>query len=230
MVNVIFGDKRSYDDWGLLLEEMKISFPVAKTKLVDLPGADGELDLTEINGPIKYESRKIEFSFSRESGYESWHSLSSEIAAAIHGKRLKVILETDPNYYYIGRFELESEKVDDVLANITISGVVDPYKYDLEDGTEDWLWDPFNFETGIIREYGNIRINGSGTIHVFGREKYTEPVITCSSPMTLVCGAITVALPAGTTKVYELLLGPGDHALNFTGKGTVTVSYRGGML
>lgn len=230
MMNVLFGDKRSYDDWGLLMEQMKISFPDPKTKTVDLPGADGGLDLTEINGPVKYDNREIEFIFSREAEYESWHNLVSRIASVLHGKRLRVILDTDPNYFYIGRFELNAEKTDDVLTKISITGNVDPYKYDLEDGTEDWLWDLLDLEEGIIREYGNIPINGSGTITVVGRDKYTEPVITCSTPMVLTCGLITVNLPAGTTKVYELLLGPGDHDLVFTGNGTVTVSYRGGVL
>lgn len=229
-VNVLFGDKKSYDDWGLLLERMKISFPDAKTKPVDLPGADGVLDLTEINGPVKYETRKVEFSFSCIAGYGEWHSLASQIASAVHGRRLKVMLDTDPGYYYIGRFELETEKTDDVLAGVTITGTVDPYKYDIEDGTEAWLWDPFNFRTGIIRNYGNVAIVGTGSITVIGRDKYAEPVITCSAPMSLSCGGISVDLPAGTTKVYELQLGPGSHELVFKGTGTVTVSYRGGML
>lgn len=230
MINVLFGEMRSYDDWGLLMEQMKISFPDPKTKTVDLPGADGAVDLTEINGPVKYENREIEYIFSREIEYESWHNLVSRIASVLHGKRLRVILDTDPNFFYIGRFELNTEKTDDVLTKISITGKVEPYKYDLEDGTEDWLWDLLDFEEGIIREYGNIPINGTGTITVVGRDKYTEPVITCSTPMVLTCGQITVNLPAGTTKVYELLLGPGDHNLVFTGNGVVTVSYRGGVL
>lgn len=207
------------------MEQMEISFPSPKEKNIDVPGADGNLDLTEINGPVKYENRNIEFTFSRQIEYESWHNLVSEIAAVLHGKKIKAILDTDPGYYYIGRFKLDTKKTDDVLAEICITGSVDPYKYDLEDGTEDWLWDTLDFEVGIIREYNNISINGSGTITIVGREKYTEPVITCSSPMVLTCGSIIVNLPAGTTKVYEILLGPGDHELVFSGHGTVTVSY-----
>lgn len=230
MINVLFGEMRSYDDWGLLMEQMKISFPDPKIKTVDLPGADGAVDLTEINGPVKYENREIEFIFSREVEYESWHNLVSRIASVLHGKRLRVILDTDPNFFYVGRFELNSEKTDDVLARISITGKVEPYKYDLEDGTEDWLWDLLDFEEGIIREYGNVPVNGTGSITVVGRDKYTEPIITCSTPMVLTRGQITVNLPAGTTKVYELLLGPGDHNLVFTGNGIITVSYRGGVL
>lgn len=230
MVNVIFGDRKSYEDWELLLEGMKISFPEAKTKMVGLPGADGSLDLTEINGPVKYENRKVEFKFSRESGYENWHNLSSDIASYLHGKRLKVVVDTDPQFYYEGRMALESTKNDDILTSITITGTVDPYKYDFDDGTEDWLWDTFDFENGIIREYADIPVDGQCSILLVGRDKYSEPVITCSVPMVLTFGEVTVDLPAGTTKVYELLLGPGDHELIFTGAGIVSVSYRGGIL
>lgn len=229
-VNIQFGDCGSYADWGLLLEKMKISFPDPKTKQADLPGADGSLDLTDVNGPTRYENRKIELTFSREAEYGSWHSLASRIASALHGKRLKAVFDTDPGYFYEGRFTLESEKSNDVMAQVTITGDVEPYKYDFDDGTGDWLWDTFDFETGIIREYANIPINGRGTIIVDGRDKYVEPVITCSAPMVLACGSVTIELPEGTTKAYELPMGPGEHELKFTGTGVVTVAYRGGIL
>ena len=216
MMNVLFDSYKSYDDWGLLLESIFISFPSPVENKISVPGRDGKLDLSEIVSQITYDEREIK--------------LSSHIANAIHGKIVKIILDTDPGFYYIGRIVLESEKNDDVFENIVISGTVDPFKYDMEDGTGDWLWDPFSFEDGIIREYRGIIVNGSKTVIVPGRRKRAMPSITCSAPMELSCGKITVNLPVGTTKVYELQLGEGEHELVFRGKGILSISYRGGSL
>lgn len=230
MMNVLFDSYKSYDDWGLLLESIFISFPSPVENKISVPGRDGKLDLSEIVSQITYDEREIKLTFSLVGSYEDWHKRSSHIANAIHGKIVKIILDTDPGFYYIGRIVLESEKNDDVFENIVISGTVDPFKYDMEDGTGDWLWDPFSFEDGIIREYRGIIVNGSKTVIVPGRRKRAMPSITCSAPMELSCGKITVNLPVGTTKVYELQLGEGEHELVFRGKGIVSISYRGGSL
>lgn len=96
--------------------------------------------------------------------------------------------------------------------------------------TGDWLWDPFSLMDGIVREYKDIKVLGKREIIIAGRKKRVIPTITCSSPMTLTYGKLTLNLPAGKTKVYELQLGEGEHALEFSGNGTVSVSYRGGSL
>ena len=39
----------------------------------------------------------------------------------------------------------------------------DPYKYNVADSTEDWLWDSFDFETGIIDEGTEITVRTGET-------------------------------------------------------------------
>lgn len=229
-INISFDGHLSYVEWGLMLERMYISFPVPVENKIAIPGRDGKLDLSEVNSPLSYDEREVKFVFSTVSNYEEWHRKSSEIANLIHGKTVRIVPDTDPGYFYIGRVGLESDKDNEVLDDITISGMVDPYKYDINDGTEDWIWDEFSLSDGIIREYQDIVISGTGKITVIGRRKRAIPLITCSAPMTLAYGSLTVSLPAGTTKVYELQLGEGEHELVFRGNGTVTISYRGGSL
>lgn len=229
-VNVSFDGYRSYSDWGLMLEKIILSFPNPIENKITVPGMDGKLDLSEVNAPLNYDEREIKLIFSLMGNYEDWHELSSRIANLIHGKVVKIILGTDAGYYYLGRVRLESAKENDAYDDIIISGNVDPYKYDLNDGTEPWIWDIFSFRDGIIREYSNIVVNGTQSITIVGRKKRVIPTVTCSAPLILAYGSMTINLPAGTTKVYELQLGEGEHILRFAGNGTVTISYRGGSL
>lgn len=229
-VNIKIGDKKTYDDWGLKIEEILIGFPEPKTNLIDIPGADGNIDLTEAMGEISYKNRQIEFTFDAMGSYENWHGLCTDIANYLHGKRLKVILDTDPYYYYIGRLSLDSKKTNDTLHEIVIAGDMDPYKYEMQSSLEDWLWDPFNFRTGIIRNYKNIQVDGSKTLKITGRRKPIVPTIIASNAMTVSFEGKTYALVAGEQKIYRIVVREGENWLTFSGNGTISVDYRGGIL
>ena len=159
-VDVLFGNIKSYEDWGLKLETIQLSFPEAKTDQIDIPGSNGVIDLTEVNGQVCYKNRTMTLAFSLDDDYAKWHLLSSRIAKELHGKVIKCILPDDPNYYYEGRFSLDSKKTNDVITDIVITGDVHPFKMDVYSSSEEWLWDPFSFEDGIIRSYHDIEISG----------------------------------------------------------------------
>ena len=117
-----------------------------------------------------------------------------------------------------------------IVSNIAMSGEVDPYKYEVASSLEDWLWDDFNFETDIIREYGNIKVSGKYELNIYGRRKRVIPVIKCDTPMQVTYNGVTYDLPKGKSKVFDIWLSEGDNLLTFTGNGTVSVDYRGGSL
>lgn len=229
-INVRIGEKKTYDDWGLMLSSMTIGFPEAKKNLVNIPAADGSIDLTEALGEIAYKNRPLEFVFDAMGFYDSWHGLCTDIANYLHGRRMKIILDTDPYYYYIGRLELDTEKTDDVLHEIVLSGDVDPYKYELQSSTERWLWGPFNLRTGIIRNYKDLKVEESRVLNIPGRRKPIVPTIIASAAMSVEFGGKSYALRAGEQKIYRIVIREGDNRLTFRGNGTVSVDYRGGML
>lgn len=51
---------------------------------------------------------------------------------------------------------------------MTLKFECDPYKYELTATDEDWLWDPFDFEEGVIKEYGNQNVDGTLVLTVIG--------------------------------------------------------------
>ena len=232
MLGITIGDKHTGTDWGLNWIGITLPMPAPKLNTISVPGFDGSIDRTEFSGRIAYENREgAELKFSVNDGSPAaWHARYSAIANYLHGKKRKVILDTDAGFYYIDRLSINEEKTDYFMSQIVISGTFEPYKYELQSSLEDWLWDPFSFEDGIIREYRNLTVNGSLAVIIPGREMLTVPVIQSSTVMSVSNMGKSYEVKAGSNKIYGIKLGPGDNILTFTGNGTVSIDYRGGSL
>lgn len=231
MKGVKFGEKHTYDEWKLILTHTTIGFPEVKKETVDIPGADGHLDFTKsLTGDIKYKNRKITFEFVTRNKYVLWKTLSSEIANYLHGQDFKIILDEDPNFYYFGRATINQFKSNKNMGIIVIECDVNPYKYDLTSSLEDWLWDPFDFEAGIINETNDIEIDGEKEVIIYGRRKRVVPKITCENEMQVIFNSNTYNLSVGTQKVLNIQICEGKNILRFIGKGKVSIEYRGGSL
>ena len=104
MNGVTIGEKHSYNDFGLILSSVVISPPKPQTKSVAVPMRDGSIDLTEaVTNEVKFNDRTITMTFSVIDPINTWSAKVSEIQNYIHGKRLKIILDKDCAFYYIGR-------------------------------------------------------------------------------------------------------------------------------
>lgn len=205
--------------------------PVPKTIYQDVPGADGSLDLsTAIAGRIIYERRVITLNFGCGYPMDKWPEVFSEVLRNFHGREGKLIFDDDPMYYYAGRMTVSEYSRARTLGTFTISVNADPYKYELTASDEDWLWDSFSFEKGVIRDYKELEVSGSLSINVPGTQRWVIPEITVSAVMTVSYGGKDYELKQGTNKIYDIVIKEGENVLMFTGTGTVTISYRGGIL
>ncbi len=232
-LGVQIGDKHTLKDWGLGWTSINLGFPEAKTYEQDIPGADGTLDFTEAMtaGDVKYKNRPISLEFEApDKDFHEWSRMISEVANYLVGQKKKIILDNDPQFYYIGRIKMDIDKTDKDSSKIVLSGDVDPYKHELYSSLDDWIWDTFNFETGIIREYKDIQVDGSYELMIPGLRKRIVPTIECSAPMQVTYNNRTYSLLEGKNKVFDIWIGEGENFLTFIGTGTVSVDYRGGSL
>lgn len=236
MNGVTFGSKHSYRDWGLILKSRPvISPPSPKTVYIDIPASDGVIDLTEsLTGDVKFENRTITCEFNVLNARSEWSSIYSDILGFLHGQQMKVIFDEDPTYCYMGRFKVNEWKSDKKTSTITIEGNVEPYKLEMFSSLEDWVWDIFNFETGIAREYGNIRVDGNLTFTIEGNRKSVVPYFIVQSDdgtgMKVKFNGTIYNLSDGTNRVLNINLKEGMNTLYFIGTGTVSIDYRGGRL
>jgi len=230
---VTFGDRHSIRDWGLYLKERPtISPPEPKTTYVDIPGADGSLDLTEaLAGRPTYNDRTISCTFLVVAGNRLWPSIYSEIMGYLHGRQLKIIMDDDSYYYYYGRAKVDEWASDEGYATITITATVSPYKLENGSSLGDWEWDPFSFETGYAREYDAIEVNGTKKMTLANSVKPVSPTftvtLTSGDSMTLTVDGTTYELPAGENHIPALWI-TSDKTIIFTGYGTVAIDYQGG--
>ncbi len=233
---VLFGDKHSHRDWQLLLNSRpEISSPVPKTNYIDIPGGDGILDLTEsLTGDVQYKTRTMGFTFTTLKARRKWSSLYSDIQGYLHGQRMKIILDEDPAFYYIGRVSVDEWKSSKKYSTIAVSAEVEPYKYERSSSLEDWEWDSFNFEEGIIREYKGLAVEGFLDFMIVGRRKKVIPSFIVSSAdgsgMEVEFEGNVYRLPDGTSRILNIAIREGGNILHFAGNGTVSIDYRGGRL
>lgn len=234
--SITFGDKNTWDDWFLIPSSRPVfNPPKVKTVYIDIPGADWHLDMSEsLTGEVVYEGREGSIEFIVDNGHRTWSELYSDIMDYLHGQQMRAILEDDPSYYYEGRFAVNQWKSDPHNSKITIDYNVAPYKFELFSSLEDWLWDPFNFETGVAREYGDLTVDNDLILVIEGNRKSVVPSFIVSSEdgsgLKVEFDGTTYSLPDGTSKVANIVIKQGTNALTFTGKGTVSVDYRGGRL
>lgn len=230
--SVTYGEKNTWEDWHLIPKTRPLFNPPSlKENYVDIPGGNGVLDLTEVlTGYPVYNNRTGSHEYYVANGYQDWDVLYSEIMNYLHGKSLVASLEDDPTFYYEGRFTVNSWKSDKNWSTIVIDYNVYPYKRSFNTSDENWLWDPFDFETGVINETNNINIKGSGTITIIGLGEPVVPTIYLSAAMSVQFNGKTYELSSGNNVNPNIVIKSGQNTLKFTGTGTVTITYRGGSL
>lgn len=230
------GDKHTFQDWGLLLISISISSPEAKKKVIEILGGDGCIDLTEAFGPVRYKNRTIVCSFILvDRRPEKWHEVSSQIKNYCHGRKMKVIMDSDPGYYWEGRIFVESIKEDQVYSSIEITMDAFPYKYEQTSSQEPWKWDTFSFTSGIIRYIGEMNITASNnTILILKGNMPSVPkffVTQCSADFGVTYKGQNYPLKTGVHRFPQIIVGGNeDITLSFSGTGKVKVEYRGGSL
>lgn len=234
--SVTYGEKNTWDDWHLIPTSRPLfNPPGVKTSYLDIPGANGIIDLTEsLTGYPVYENRTGSQEYIVSNGYKPWDVIYSEIMNYLHGQRMKAVLEDDKAFYYEGRFSVNQWKSDKNWSLITIDYDVYPYKKELNSSVEDWLWDPFDFETGIINDFKLVEVETSVTVTVIGRQEYISPTITIDSDdgsgMDVVFESETYHMNDGINLNPNIIIKPGENNFTFTGSGTFSIDYRGGSL
>lgn len=222
-------------DLGLRMTGLKIPQPSAKTNYVNVPGTSGSIDLSEVYGGVTYDNRDgLTFTFVLRNDFEDWARAIQDLAAKIHGKKCKVIVDNDPNYYYMCRLKIDYEKSKKSVGTITISGTAEPYKYDIFASDENWEWDPFDFEIGVVREMIDVQITSTAnTLTIPGATNYRTPVfiVTKSNGLKFTYNNRTYDLSkTGTYRFPAVKVGDDDLTLTFSGTGTLTVKFRGAYL
>ena len=207
MKGINFGDFHSYRDFSLILSQKTISTPSPKTETIDIPGGDGVLDLTEFFGETKYNNRNLSFEFSSIIPRSFFMSQFSHIQDALHGQKMRIVLDDDPEWYYTGRISVSEWKAEKAVGKLTIDCDCEPYKTKL-------------FET-IVTE----AVNGPKTVILTNSRKIVVPTITITGEVDLTFGTNFYSLSEGRYDLPAVRLVNGENTILLDGAGTATFSY-----
>ena len=228
---VTFNGHHSYTYYHLLpTSAPTIAPPEVKTFYVEVPGADGSLDLTEVlTGYPTYGDRKGSFEFLINAPRAEWYTIYNQIVHDLNGKQADVILDEDYEYFYKGRLTVAAPNFGKHKGVVKVTGVFASERYvNNAYSGNDWLWNPFDFENGIAREYYQMPIMGVKTIHLISSDLTTCPKFTLHSGyIEMWIGEKHYVLREGDNIFLDVLLQQNTTLdVVLSGNGVVTITYR----
>lgn len=215
MKGIIFGSLHSFRDLRLILESKEMGAPQVKVNKIDIPGADSALDLTDFFGEPKYEDVKHKFQFTSIEPQETFLTQFSTIKNAIHGKKVRIILDDDPSFFYMGRCFVSSFTNDKGIGTVSVECECEPYKYKLAKATV------------------SKAVNGTEVITLTNGRKRAVPEISIAADASLNIVYQTYNiwdLGSGSYTLPDLELTEGENTVTVTGTGTITFTWQEAML
>lgn len=212
MKGITFGELHSYRDLNLILSEKEVGAPPVKENKLEIEGADGSIDLTEVFGRPTYGDVTLKFAFSTIVPRSDFLIQYSTVKNALHGKKLRIVLDDDQSFYYVGRCFVSAFTNERGVGRISIDCDCEPYKYKLT-------------KTVVTRA-----VDGSDNIVLTNGRKRAVPTITTTAAMTIAFGDGVWTNSAGSYTLPDLELVQGDNIVTVTGTGNITFTWQEGDL
>lgn len=191
-----------------------------RTNYIEVPGRDGELDLSTAltDGAPRYGNRTLEVRLERSDGTRLEREADINVMVNwLDGWRMDIRLPDDDLHYMVGRVHVAKEYNDMAHAAVTVTAVCDPWRYN-------------NNETVLRMTAGaeavSTRLTNAGrrtvvpTINITGTD----------ASVLLVYGAYSWALGAGVYQLPDLVVPQGGAAITYSGNGELSFTYREAVL
>lgn len=198
--NLIIDDTDLKTTFGLALENSYIwSMPEPTINLIEIPGKNGALDLTEaLTGDVNFKSREIECVLIGKLDDLKW-TRAKEFLFLRHGKRVKI---GTGHFYLDGRMEITEVKRQKDATTIVIKAVCNPFRL-------------FDMETVRSFSKGDTDTSITGKVKVY--QMPVNPVVTTDKDCTLTIDGLTFSLTSGENRFLGLTLKGGETEFLATG-------------
>lgn len=211
-----FGGVHSSRDLHLIQQTVDIQPAKPKLNLINVPGADGSVDMSELPaGRVVYGDRVLTWTYALYPG-DDWHAKHRQVSNILNGRRCEITLDGDDGYYYTGRVTVKKYKTDMLLRQITVEATCSPW---------------------MLKRYLTVVESDLHTdfiaITMPNEKKPAVPVIEVTVPATLRWGDMTVDIVAGIFTSLDIELREGDNVLEAkttNGAGRITITYQEGSL
>lgn len=201
-------DGKNTKDYRAIMNYARITPPAVKENYVDIPGGDSSIDLTETVGGIIYNDGLIDFKFTLMDFLQK-----ENMKNYIHGKRMQIILEREPEFYYDGRVSCSADEWVRGHYELMFAAKVKPYKY----------------ENRKIIHTDKVSY-GSKEIILYNSRMPVMPRITVDGDIVIIHENTKYSMHTGIYEIPEITLYEGINRIKVSGKGSIKLEYRKGRL
>ena len=213
MKGIKFNEYHSYNDFGLILSSKKIGAAEPKTELIEVPGADAPLDFTEFFGDVKYDNRTLNFTFTILSPAAEFPEKYSDIMNKLNGRKMKIIDDDDPEFWYYGRVSIGDLEKDKNIATISVDCDCEPYKYRID------------------KTVKTVVVTTNKTFELENLRQHVVPVFNSTAQISIDFDGNRYSVSStGEYTIPEIVLKEGINEMTITGNATVTITYQEGGL
>lgn len=215
---VLIGKKHTYKDFGLYIENKHIPLPTPKTNYLNIPYANGNVDLSEASGEIKYNNRVITINLFTIKPIQKWEQYKTELANYLHGKKFRIIFDADDQFYYVGRVTIDDQSCNRLLGKIVLSCDCEPYKYKQK-------------ETILTYNITNTNINTCKEISIKNSRMTVIPTIETNKPLTIRFEEKEIALNEGKHTLLDIVFKEGINKIKLSADNAIVkIIYQEGAL
>lgn len=191
-----------------------------RSQYVEVPGRDGDLDLSTAltDGAPRYGSRTLTVTLERSDGTRlDREAAISTMINWLDGWRMDIRLPDDETHYITGRVSVAKEYNDPAHAAVTVTAVCDPWRYNLHETV---------ISLTAAADAQTARLTNSGRRSVVPTLQITGE----NASVSLVCGTNSWALSAGVYQLPDLVVHQGGVPVTYSGTGTLSFTYREAVL
>lgn len=203
--------------YGWTLNGCTLSDPEQKTNYVEKSGGDGSWDLSTVmtEGIARYKDRSLTVRLENSEGTrDEREALINYMVNLLDGLTWPVVLPDRPDYYVTARLHVAVEYNDPAHAAVVVTGVCEPWLYR---GQETTIQKTATTATQSLTLQNNGR-------------RAVVPQLETTDSIQLTYGTTIIELSAGVYEWPALLLTPGEHVLEYSGSGVLTIKYREAVL
>lgn len=204
-----FGERLSYEDYEAIMNYARILPPSVKENYVDIAGGNSSIDLTEAVGGVVYEDGEIDFKFTLKDRKQK-----DQMKNDLHGKRMQIVLDREPDFYYDGRVKCTKEEWKKGLHELYFTAKVKPYKYE-------------------VREFihtESITSLRDKKIYIENTRMPVMPRITVTGTLYVTYEGMKYTFTDGVYQFPEFTFYEGRNNILIHGKGTIKFEFRRGQL
>lgn len=214
---LILNGYKTAEDGLFTLASLKITKASQVQTFVSVPGRFSPLDLstTLTDGQPYYGSAGLEAVMeSSEGTREERQERIGQLVSSLDGYTVTIVHPDHPDHYMVGRVQVTPEYNDLVHCAVRLTAVCEP-----------WLYNETQTSVTVAATATAKTVNlvNSGRLA-------SAPTLEVTGNVNLTYGAYSWALSAGVYQLPELYLTPGTHQVGYSGSGSVTFTYREGVL